>query len=88
MSLSLIIIIEKGFPDNDQKYDFYHELKETVQMGDGQFGLGKILEEYEIVFENTNQAQQFINLLMDASNNTRLWANKGFTPEEMSSTES
>lgn len=41
------------------------------------------LEGYDIFFENESQIQQFITLLHDMYNNTRMMINKGHTPSEI-----
>lgn len=38
-----------------------------------------------IEFKNLEDIQKFNNLLMNAWNNTRMWANRGYTPNEMDS---
>lgn len=42
-----------------------------------------LLGENGITFDTMKQAEQFTNLLMNVKNNSRIWANKGHTPNEM-----
>ena len=76
-------LVEKEWPDNEQKYDFFHALKDMAQMGEGNLKIGQLQDKYNIVFENDEKAKQFVNLLMEAFNNTRIWINKGYSPDEM-----
>lgn len=41
------------------------------------------MAEHNIVFDNDNQLKEFVELIMDAHNNTRLIENRGHTPIEM-----
>ncbi|WP_211772914.1 hypothetical protein [Lentibacillus halodurans] len=40
-------------------------------------------ERQGIVFESENQVQEVMELVMDLSNNVRLWENNGLTPHEL-----
>jgi len=63
--------------------DNYFEIKGYLQLGIGTSEIGKILEKHDIVFDDLKQAQKLFDKLMLASNNSRMWQNKGYTPEEM-----
>jgi hypothetical protein len=46
----------------------------------------EILNEFErrdISFKNTAQLQEMMPLLIDVSNHTRIWSNRGHTPAEL-----
>lgn len=43
-----------------------------------------LLENYGIVFKDMNQANEYFKRLQNLSNNTRKWANCGYTPKELS----
>ncbi|MEN6637162.1 MAG: SEC-C metal-binding domain-containing protein [Clostridiaceae bacterium] len=75
--------VVKEWPDNNQKYRFYNELKKISAFSTGIQEVSALLEKYGLVFNSENQARTFFNLLMDARNNTRLWSNKGYSPNEM-----
>ncbi|HLR61538.1 MAG TPA: SEC-C metal-binding domain-containing protein [Lentibacillus sp.] len=67
------------------------ELCEDIH-GECQFGfsLDEVFRSFEwqgIVFESENQVQKVMELVMDLSNNVRLWENNGFTPDELIRTE-
>jgi hypothetical protein len=51
--------------------------------GEGISELGPILDKYNLRFTSEKQLQKFINLLMLAKNNTRIWVNNGHTPSEL-----
>jgi hypothetical protein len=42
-----------------------------------------LLEEHGLVFPDTEQSKKFLTLIVSAKNNTRIWENKGHTPEEI-----
>ncbi len=64
-------------------------LCEDIQ-GECQFGfsLDNVFQSFErdgVVFESENQVREVMELVMDLSNNVRLWENNGFTPHELTS---
>lgn len=61
----------------------YNEIKDYVTYGDGINKLGSILDKHNLMFSEEKQLQEFINLLMLAKNNTRIWENNGYTPFEL-----
>jgi hypothetical protein len=75
--------IVKEWPDNNQRYRFYNELKEISAFSAGIQEVSELLGKYRLVFSSEKQAQAFFDLLMDARNNMRLWSNKGYSPNEM-----
>lgn len=42
-----------------------------------------LADSYEMVFERPEDGEQYFALVIEAKNNSRIWANKGFTPREM-----
>lgn len=42
-----------------------------------------LLEEFHVLLSDMKQASEFLMLLSDMSNNTRKWANCGYTPMEL-----
>ena len=81
--IKLYKFIVMAWPDNNQRYRFYNELKEISALSTGFQEVGELLEKYSLVFTGEKQAQAFFDLLMDARNNTRLWSNKGYSPNEI-----
>jgi hypothetical protein len=63
----------------------FAEIKSYVSYNMGIHKLGSIMEKYNFVFSGKKQLQKFMDLLMVAKNNTRIWENKGHTPNELSS---
>ncbi len=43
-----------------------------------------LFDEYDIVFDSTDQLQQLIPMVIDLYNHSRIWSNKGHTPAELS----
>ncbi len=42
-----------------------------------------LLESYQTAFETPKDGERFFALVIEAKNNSRIWANKGFTPREL-----
>jgi hypothetical protein len=61
----------------------YKEVRKHMTFGDNIRELGSILDRYNLIFPDEKQMQEFINLIMLAKNNMRLWENKGYTPSEL-----
>lgn len=61
----------------------FAELKMYFTHSTGVSKLGPIMESHNLVFENDTQVQDFMNLIMTAKNNKRIWENKGHTPNEL-----
>ncbi|MCK5848977.1 MAG: SEC-C domain-containing protein [Caldisericia bacterium] len=79
----LFKFILKEWPDNYNNYRFYNELKRISAFSIGIQPVSELLEKYNFVFKGEKNAKAFFDLLMDACNNTRLWSNKGYSPNEM-----
>lgn len=61
----------------------YEDVRDYIIYGDGIKELGPILDRYNLIFSEEKQLQEFINLIMLAKNNTRIWENNGYTPSEL-----
>lgn len=61
----------------------YEELKNYMTYDEGVSEFGAILDKYHLIFDDDKQLQEFINLIMIAKNNTRIWENNGYTPSEL-----
>ena len=61
----------------------FYEVRDYVIYGDGIKEFGSILERHHLIFSNEKQLQEFMNLVMLAKNNTRIWENNGYTPSEL-----
>lgn len=61
----------------------YEEVRDYIIYGDGIRELGAILDRHNLIFSDEKQLQEFINLIMLAKNNTRIWENNGYTPSEL-----
>lgn len=62
----------------------FAEIKSHFTHSLGLKELGAIMDKHNLVFDGEEQAQKFFDLLMLAKNNTRIWENKGYTPNELS----
>ncbi|MHB1485562.1 MAG: YecA family protein [Saccharofermentanales bacterium] len=61
----------------------YEEVKNYITYGDGIREMGPILDRHKLVFNSEKHLQEFIDLIMIAKNNTRIWENNGYTPSEL-----
>jgi hypothetical protein len=61
----------------------YMEILEYIIYGNRMNKLGPIMESRNLVFEDEDQANEFLKLITLAKNNTRMWENKGHTPYEI-----
>ena len=75
--------ISEEWPDNLQKHRFYSELKEISELSTGIKEVSALLDKYRLAFNGEKQVQTFFTLLTEARNNTRLWSNKGYSPNEL-----
>lgn len=61
----------------------FHEVKSYITYGNGISELGSIFERHHIIFSSEGQIKEFMSLIMQAKNNTRIWENNGYTPSEL-----
>lgn len=61
----------------------YEEVRNYITYGDGIRELGFILDRHNLIFSGEEQLQEFIDRIMNAKNNTRIWENNGYTPSEI-----
>ena len=61
----------------------FYEIKKSVALKRNINEFGTIMDNYDLRFENQKQAQKFLDLLLCACNNNRIWENKGHSPEEL-----
>ncbi|QKY71699.1 nucleic acid-binding protein [Lentibacillus sp. CBA3610] len=79
--------VQQHFFDGDayQAEELCAEIHDVCELG---FSLDNVFQAFErqgIVFEGEKQVQEVMQLVMDLSNNVRLWENNGFTPHELHS---
>lgn len=61
----------------------YEEVRNYMTYGDGISELGHIFDRRNLIFNGEEVLQEFIELIMLAKNNTRIWRNNGHTPSEL-----
>ncbi|HZK27918.1 MAG TPA: SEC-C metal-binding domain-containing protein [Thermoclostridium sp.] len=61
----------------------YREVSSYITYSNGIRELGSILGRYNFIFDDEKQMQEFMDLIMLAKNNTRIWENNGYTPSEL-----
>ena len=68
---------------NRNYYRFYRDLEDAAPFVLGFSNVSKSMEEYDLAFKNQKSAEKFFALYSEACNNTRMWSNKGYTPNEL-----
>lgn len=63
--------------------DAFYEIRHYITYSDGISELDSILEIYDVEFDCENHFMEFINLVINAKNATRIWDNKGYSPNEL-----
>lgn len=71
-----------GFGYRKDTSEGYEEVRNYIIYGVGIKELGSILDRHNLIFSGEKQLQEFLNLIMLAKNNTRVWENNGYTPSE------
>ncbi|MBN2852917.1 MAG: SEC-C domain-containing protein [Clostridia bacterium] len=61
----------------------YGQIREYITHGSGISELGPMMERHGFIFNGEEALREFFNLLMQAKNNTRIWENKGHSPNEI-----
>ena len=61
----------------------YYEIKNYVIFNSHISNIGAILDKHRLLFADEEQVHTFFDLLSLAKNNSRIWENKGYTPEEL-----
>lgn len=72
-----------GFGYRKDTSEGYEEVRNYIIYSDGIKELGSILDRHNLIFSGEKQLQEFLNLIMLAKNNTRVWENNGYTPSEL-----
>lgn len=78
--------IEKTFYNGD-RYEaegLCDDIQGVCQYGNPPGGVFEHLNDVGIILEDENQVRKIMELVMQLTNNTRLWENNGFTPNELS----
>jgi hypothetical protein len=71
------------WPDRLNNYQTFCGIKHTILLDDDISVFGQIFEQLDLNFPNKSELQKFLNLIMEAKNNSRLFNNKGYTPFEL-----
>ena len=61
----------------------FDEIQDSVAMTRSTKGLGAIMQKHNLVFTDQERTQGFFDALTQVMNNSRIWENKGHTPDEM-----
>lgn len=81
IDLSKFLIYKCGVSDdiiNELMYDLHWEFAEEYSVQN----YFDVLERYDVIVEEKH-LDELVRLMMDCCNNTRIWANKGYTPNEL-----
>jgi len=72
-----------SFKNRHDIIEVFEEIKDVICFSGDISQIVAIMEEHDLVFDDINKAQKFFDIVITAMNNTRIWENKGHTPEEM-----
>ncbi|MDD3382254.1 MAG: SEC-C domain-containing protein [Bacilli bacterium] len=70
-----------GYHNINQK--LFSDIRSSGMSNDGLNKILKVLENSNLIFKNIEETNQFLELVVKAKNNTRIWENKGYTPFEL-----
>lgn len=70
--------------DENLVNDLIDELELLCSMDESIQDIMYVFEHFDIIFESRKQFVRLISLIMNVKNNTRIWANRGHTPIELS----
>lgn len=80
---NVAVFMLKTFKPLENVMNAHMEIRDYLSHSSGINKLSKIMDKYGIELADENHAQGFIDILMLAKNNTRIWENKGYSPNEM-----
>ena len=63
--------------------DAFYAMKEAMVLNTDLAVIPQVLQRFDLVTETTEQLQDLLDLVTEALNNSRIWENKGYTPNEM-----
>ena len=75
--------LENTFGENDNVLNLYLDIAAGCSNDDTFDEIMNLFEEHSLQFENMEQVKTFMYLITGAQNNSRLWVNKGYTPNEL-----
>jgi len=81
--LNIYLYISDHFGRTKHIYQIFNEIEEYIMYSNDIGGLTDILQKIDFMVDDEKQIQDFINMITDAKNNTRIWENKGYTPIEL-----
>ena len=83
---TLFQYVKKNFLKKDpEKVEWLcEEIYGTCQFGGGLKGSIEVFDTYGIIFDGIEQVNEVAELVIDLSNNIRIWENNGHTPSELS----
>lgn len=79
-----VLTLKKDFGvDQERAEDMAHEVVAVCQVDYSMDQILEHLEEMGLVFEEEKEIQKMVKLIINLKNNTRIWENNGYTPEEL-----
>lgn len=81
--LKVFFFLADNFGISKEVHEAFEEIKINLVYDNDMDILEEIFEKHSLKFEDIDQVQEFFELVTYANNNTRIWENKGYTPNEM-----
>ncbi|WP_409228231.1 hypothetical protein [Gudongella sp. SC589] len=79
----LVEFFEGLYKDISRAEELANEVRIFIRSADGMKNLGYFFEESKLKLKDIKDAEKLMELIGRLSNNTRMWANNGFTPIEI-----
>ena len=79
----LVEFLEDLFKDRYKAEELANDIRIFLKSVDGIVNLGYFFEENDLMIKDSKDAEQLMELIKGLADNTRLWANNGYTPREM-----
>lgn len=83
---NLLNYMRKNFSDipRDEIEDIAEEIYDICAFEFSMQDIFNVINRQNIEFESEKQVNELVQIIIELSNNTRLWENNGFTPDEIS----
>jgi hypothetical protein len=81
--LEVIYFMQEVFGYRKGMMDAFDEIRNYLAHNGDFNEMYSLLKNHGLVFDDVGQSRKFLELVVSAKNNTRIWENKGYTPKEL-----
>ena len=79
----LLKFLTKVLSDKSKVEELANEIRIFCKSVDGINNLSVVFEKYNLLLKDSRDANELMELIVNVADNTRLWGNNGYTPNEM-----